>query len=201
MRENSLLTQQLKEKPEVFETPCLKCLERTNTESNAESSVKANPSIKENGSVSNENARLKDLLQTRMFKSLKGHQTLCDVLKKSILHKNPRKEGISFERKMNEDGSYWEPHKYPQIVWVPTKSKTLDPALLSGYNSSIPEYPDDDSLDNYKLFRNQHGETVARYVGPNSRSGLPKKAIWVPKKTVNALPISTRLTMQAQRVL
>ena len=62
MRENSLLTQQLKEKPEVFEPPCLKCLERTNAESNVESSVNANPSVEENGSVSDENTRLKDLL-------------------------------------------------------------------------------------------------------------------------------------------
>ena len=47
MRENSLLTQQLKEKPEVFEPPCLKCLERTSIES----SMNANPSVKENGYV------------------------------------------------------------------------------------------------------------------------------------------------------
>ena len=47
IRENSLLTQQLKEKPEVFEPPCLKCLERSNAESNAESSVNANPSAEE----------------------------------------------------------------------------------------------------------------------------------------------------------
>ena len=103
MRENSLLTQQLKEKHEVFEPPCLKCLERTNAESNDESSVDANPLVEENGSVSDEDARLKDLLQTRMCKSLKGHQTLRDVLKKSILHKNPRKEGIGFEMKLNEN--------------------------------------------------------------------------------------------------
>src|SRR3989337_338252 len=91
IRENSLLTQQLKEKPEVFVPPCLKCLERSNTESNAESSVNDNPSVEENGSLSGENARLKDLIQIGIFKSLEGHQTLCDVLKKSILHKNPRK--------------------------------------------------------------------------------------------------------------
>ena len=65
-----------------------------------------NPSIEENGYVSDENARLKDLLRTGMFRSLKGHQTLFYVMKKSILHKNPRKEGIGFERKLNEDGIY-----------------------------------------------------------------------------------------------
>ena len=64
VRENYLLTQQLKEKPEMFEPPYLKCLERNNAESNAESSMSANPSIEENISVSDENARLKDLLQT-----------------------------------------------------------------------------------------------------------------------------------------
>jgi hypothetical protein len=160
--------------------------------------VNANPSVEENGSVSNENARLKDLLQIGMFKSLKGHQTHCDVLKKSILHKNPRKEGIGFERKLNENGSYWEPDQYPRFVWVPAKSKMLDLALLSGYNSPIPEHPDDDSLENYKLFKNQYGEAVARYVGPNSRNAPPKKAIWVPKKTIEALPVTTLLTMQAQ---
>ena len=137
--------------------------------------MNANPSVEENGNVFDENVGLKDLIQTGMFKSLKGHQTLCDVLKKSILHKNPRKEGIGFERKLNENGSYWEPHQYPRTVWVPGKSKTLNPALLSGYNSPIPEYPDDDSLDNYKLFKNQHGYVVARYVGPNSRNPLPPK--------------------------
>ena len=60
IRENSLLTQQHKDKHEVFVLPCLKCLERTN----AESSVNANSSIEGNGFVSDGNARLKDLLQT-----------------------------------------------------------------------------------------------------------------------------------------
>ena len=40
------------------------------------------------------------------LKIVKGHQTLCDVLKKQILNQNPRKEGVGFERKMNVDGSY-----------------------------------------------------------------------------------------------
>lgn len=160
--------------------------------------MNANPSVEENGSMSDENARLKDLLQTGMFKSLKGHQTLCDVLKKSILHKNPRKEGVNFQRKLNENGSYWEPDQYPRTVWVPAKSKTLNPTLLSGYDCPIPEYSYDDSLDNYKLFKNQCGEAVARYVGPNSKNGPPKKAIWVPKKTIKALPITMLLTMQAK---
>ena len=116
-----------------------------------------------------------------MFKSLIGHQTLCDVLKKSNLHKNPRKEGIGFERKLNENGSYWEPDQYPRTVWVPAKSKTLDPALPSGYNSPISEYPDDDSLDNYKLSKNQYGEAVARYIGSNSRNAPQRKPYGCPR--------------------
>ena len=156
------------------------------------------PCAKENCSISDENARLKDLLQTGMFKSLKGHQTISNVLKKSILHKNPRKEGVGFERKLNENDTYWTPDQYPRTVWVPAKSKTLDPALLSGYNTRIPEYPDNDSLDNYK-FKNQHGEAIARYIGPNSRNGPPKKSIWVPKKNMEALPVTTLLTMQASK--
>ena len=83
-------------------------------------------------------------------------------------------------------------------MWVPTKRKTLDLALLSGYGSPLPEYPNDDFMENYKFFKNPHGETIARYVGPNSKNAPPKKAIWVPKKTIDALPVTTFLTMQAQ---
>ena len=54
--------------------------------------------------------------------------------------KKTRKEGISFVRKLNENGSYWEPDQYPHTVWVPAKSQTLDPALLSRYDSPIPEH-------------------------------------------------------------
>jgi hypothetical protein len=178
----------------MFEPPCLKCLECRN----AESSVNANPSLEENEYVYDENARLNDLLQAGMFKSLKGHQTLCDVLKKSIFHKNHRKDGVGFERKLNENSSYREPDQYPRTVWVPPKNKTLDPTLLSGYECPIPEYSYDDSMDNHKLFKNQRGEAVARYVGSNSRNCLPKKTIWVPKKTIEALPVTVLLTMQVE---
>jgi hypothetical protein len=187
----------------------LKCLECSNAESNVESSIIAERNVlsndinsnslyEETGAISDKNARLKVLLQTGMFKSLKGHQTLCDVLKKSILCKNPRKEGVGFERKLNENGTYWEPEQYPRTVWVPAKSKMLVPALLSGYDCPIPEYAYDDSLDNYKLVKNQCGKAFARYVGPNSRNGPPKKTIWVPKETIEALPITAMLTMQAE---
>ena len=133
-----------------------------------------------------------------MIKSLKGHQNLCDILKKSILHKNPRKEGVGFKRKLNENGPYWEPDQYTRTVWVPAKSKTLDPTLLSGYDCPITEYSYDDSLHNYKLFKNQCGEVVSRYVGPNSRNGPPKRTIWVSKKTIEALPVTVLQTMQAK---
>ena len=68
-----------------------------------------NPSTEDTTTIADENARLKTFLETGMYKSLKGHQTLCDVLKKQILNRNPRKEGVGFERKMNVDGSYWMP--------------------------------------------------------------------------------------------
>src|SRR4051812_682405 len=70
---------------------------------------------------------------TGMYKSLKGHQTLCDVLKKQILNRNPRKEGIAFERKLNVDGTYWKPKQYPKTSWVAAKGPPVDPSTLSGF--------------------------------------------------------------------
>ena len=46
-----------------------------------------NPSAEDATAIADENARLKTLLETGMFKSLKGHQTLCDVLKRQILNR------------------------------------------------------------------------------------------------------------------
>ena len=65
---------------------------------------------------------------TGMYKSLKGHQTLCDVLKKQILNRNPRKEGIAFERKLNADGTYWKPEQYPKTSRVAAKGPPVDPS-------------------------------------------------------------------------
>jgi hypothetical protein len=48
------------------------------------------------------------------------------------------------------------------------------------------------------LFKNQRGEVVAHYVGPNYRNGPPKKSIWVEKKTIKALPVKVLLTMQEE---
>ena len=114
----SLRAKQTSSAQEGFEPPCLKCLERDNATSVVECSTVAsvaisstvdvvtNPSTEDATAIADENARLKTLLETRMYKSLKGHQKLCDVLKKQILNRNPRKEGVGFVRKINADGSY-----------------------------------------------------------------------------------------------
>ena len=93
----SLRAQQISPAQEGFEPPCLKCLERDNATSVAECSTAAtvaisstvdvvtNPSAEDATTIADENASLKTLLETGMYKSLKGHQTLCDVLKKQIL--------------------------------------------------------------------------------------------------------------------
>ena len=66
-------------------------------------------SSEETITVTNEHAGLKELYDTGMYKSLKGHQTLSELLKKQIMNKNAKKKGIAFERKPNADGSYWKP--------------------------------------------------------------------------------------------
>ena len=90
----SLRAQQISSTQEEFEPPCLKCIERGNAVSIAECStattveisstadVVTNPSVEDTTTIADENARLKTLLETGMYKSLKGHQTLCGVLKK-----------------------------------------------------------------------------------------------------------------------
>ena len=103
-KNESLCTEQISPAQEGFEPPCLKCLERDNATSVAECStvatvtlasttdVETNHSMEDTTTIADENARLKTLLERGMYKSLKGHQTLCDVLKKQILNRNPRKE-------------------------------------------------------------------------------------------------------------
>ena len=93
-----LRAQQISPALEGFEPPCLKCLERDNATSVAECSTAAtvaisstadvvtNPSAEDTTTIADENARLKTLLETGMYKSLKRHQTLCNVLKKQILN-------------------------------------------------------------------------------------------------------------------
>lgn len=123
---NSLLAEQSIVQPKDFDPPCLKCLERCNADQNTETSNQlskgnvtdpndiTNPSIEEIAALSDENCRLRSLVEDGMLKSLKGHLTLCDMLKKSILNKNPRKEGLAFERKLKVDGTYWTPEQYPR---------------------------------------------------------------------------------------
>ena len=120
-KNESLRAEQISSAQEGFEPPCLKCIEHDNAASVAKCStatnvaisstadVVTNPSAEDTTTIADEYARLKTLLETGMYKSLKGHQTLCDVLKRKILNQNPRKEGVGFIRKMNADGSYWKP--------------------------------------------------------------------------------------------
>ena len=130
-----------------------------------------------------------------MLKSLKGHQTLCDVLKKSTLHKNTWKEGLGFERKLNIDGTYWTPEQYPRTSWVLAKSKTPKPAILSRYDSPISVVFDESDDSNYKYFKQQNGKVFAWYVGTNYRSGLPKKEIWVKKCIIENLSVTANLNI------
>ena len=153
-----------------------------------------NPSSEETTNVTDENAGLKELYVTGMYKSLKGHQTLCDVLKKQILNRNPRKEGIAFERNLNADGSYWKPEQYPKTTWVAAKGPPVDPSTLTGYNCDT-SYSSDESFDsNYRLFKNQNGEVFARFVGTNCRNGPPVKKIWVPKSILEDLQVNVIMT-------
>ena len=117
---DSLLAQQISATQEEFVPPCLMCIERESANSSPEcsnasnvtnsspASAITNSSSEDIASITDD-AGLKELYMTSMYKSLKGHQTLCDVLKKQILNRNPRKEGIAFERKLNADGTYWKP--------------------------------------------------------------------------------------------
>ena len=94
----SLRAQQISSTQEGFEPPCLKCLERDKAVFVAKCSTAAtiaisstanvvtNPSAEDTTTIADENARLKTLLETGMYKSLKGHKTLCDVLRKQILN-------------------------------------------------------------------------------------------------------------------
>src|SRR4051812_39606879 len=142
---DSLLSQQIIMPQEGFNPPCLKCIEHDRIISVPSSSmssdsvisiasVVSNPSSEVTIDIIEENARLKSLLETGMFKCLKGHQTLCDILKKQILNRNPRKEGVGFTRNLNADWSYWKPEQYPKTTWVLAKMPPPDPYTLSSYD-------------------------------------------------------------------
>ena len=75
----SLRAQQISPAQEGFEPPCLKCIECDNATSVAECSndaaialssttdVETNPSTEDTTAIADENARLKTLLETRMY--------------------------------------------------------------------------------------------------------------------------------------
>ena len=185
---DSLLPQHIGATQEEFVPPCLKCIVRESANSSPEwsnasnvtnsSPVSAitNSSSEDIASTTND-AGLKELYTTGMYKILKGHQILCDVLKKQILNRNPRKEGIAFKRKLNDDGTYWKPKQCPKTSWIAPKGPPVDPSNLSGFTCESPYSSDESFESNYKLFKNQNGEVFARYVGTNCRNGSPMKKI------------------------
>src|SRR3954466_2783052 len=197
----SLLSQQIIMPQEGFNSSCLKCIEHDQIISVPSSSmssdsvisiasVVSNPSSEDTIDIAEENARLKSLLETGMFKSLKGHQTLCDILKKQILNRNPRKEGVAFTRKLNPDGSYWKPEQYPETTWDRAKTPPPDTYTLSGYDIVSSVVMNESFESNYKLFKNGNGEVFARYIGTNCRNGPPVKQIWVLKKLITNLSVN-----------
>src|SRR4051812_47974107 len=160
---------------EWFDSPCLKCIEHdliTSVPScsiSSESvisiaSVVSNPSSKDTIDIAEENARLKSLLETGMFKSLKGHQILCDILRKQILKRNPRKEGVGFTRNLNADGSYWKPEQYPKTTCILAKMPPPYHYTLYGYDIASSDVVIESFDSNYKLFKDVNGEVFARYI-------------------------------------
>ena len=143
----------------------MKCIERESANSSPECSnasiaansstisVVTNSSSEDTTCITDDNAELKELYVKGIYKSLKGQQTLCDVLKKKILNRNPRKEGIAFERKLNADGTYWKPEQYPKTSWVAAKGPPVDPCTLSGFTCESPHSFDDSFDSNYKLLK------------------------------------------------
>ena len=76
-------------------------------------------------------------------------------------------------------------------------SKALEPAILSGCDSSIPAISDESDDSNYKLFKQQNRKIFARFVGTNCRSGSPKKQIWVKKCIIENLSVTANLNIQS----
>src|SRR4051812_35423096 len=196
----SLMAQQGSEAIDKTESPCLDCLERSKTISKGKAPIvidDTNASDEENPAVTEELLRLKNLFETGMFKSVQGHQYLCDILRKALLHRNPRNEGVGFERKVNPDGTYWEPEQYPKTVWVLAKGSPIDIANLSGFDCKMNKAIVDESLDSdYKLIKDEHGKVTAEYVGTPPKNGFYKRQIWVQKALVEKLPANH--TMQGK---
>src|SRR4051812_15450204 len=100
----SLMSQQGSEANHNSGSPCLTCLQQRKTDSKGKAAIvidDTNASDEENSAVTQELLRLKDLFEIGLFKSVQEHQYLCDILKKALLHRNPRNEGVGFERKLN----------------------------------------------------------------------------------------------------
>src|SRR3954462_5009028 len=188
----SLMAQQGSEANHKADSPCLTCLERSKTDCKGKAPIvidDTNASVEENPAVTEELLRLKNLFETGMFKSVQGHQYLCDILRKALLHRNPRNEGVGFERKLNPDGTYWEPEQYPKTVWVLAKEKPIDIANLSGFHCKMDKAIVDESLDSdYKLIKDEQGKVSAEYVGTPPKNGFYKRQIWVQKALVEKLP-------------
>src|SRR4051812_40306958 len=187
----SLMAQQGSEANDKTDSPCLTCLERSKTISKGKAIVidETNASDEENPAVTEELLRLKNLFESGMFKSVQGHQYLCDILRKALLHRNPRNDGVGFERKMNPDGTYWEPEQYPKTVWVLAKGNPIDIANLSGFDCKMNKAIVDESLDSdYKLIKDEQGKVTAEYVGTPPKNGFYKRQIWVKKALVEKLP-------------
>ena len=88
-----MLAQQISYARDEFIPPCLKCIERESANSSPECSNAANVSnsshayaitnsSSEDTASITDDAGLKELYMTGIYKSLKRHHTLCDVLKK-----------------------------------------------------------------------------------------------------------------------
>src|SRR3954471_633575 len=199
----SLMAQQGSEANHKTDSPCLTCLERSKTDSKGKAPIiidDTNASNEENPAVTEELLRLKNLFETGMFKSVQGHQYLCDILRKALLHRNPRNDGVGFERKINPDGTYWEPEQYPKTVWVVAKEKPIDIANLSGFDCKMNKAIVDESLDSdYKLMKDEQGKVTAEYVGTPPKNGFYKRQIWVQKALVEKLPANH--TMQGKSLV
>src|SRR3954470_9707081 len=81
----SLMAQQGSEAKPDSDSPCLTCLERSKTDSRGKEPMfpdVTNASDEENPVVTEELLMLKNLLESCMFKSVQGHQYLCDILRK-----------------------------------------------------------------------------------------------------------------------
>src|SRR3954469_19960950 len=195
----SLMAQQGSEANDKTDSPCLTCLERSKTISKGKAIVidDTNASDEENPAVTEELLRLKNLFESGMFKCVQGHQYLCDILRKALLHRNPRNDGVGFERKMNPDGTYWEPGQYPKTVWVLAKGNPIDIANLSGFDCKMNKAIVNESLDSdYKLIKDEQGKVTAEYVGTPPKNGFYKRQIWVKKALVEKLPANH--TMQGK---